>query len=51
MNAAAKAITTIFRKSITDMVNKEFWKVMQEYVDKLNKKIPQPDQLLENDII
>ncbi|XP_033193529.1 uncharacterized protein LOC117158576 [Bombus vancouverensis nearcticus] len=51
VNAAAKAITTIFRKSITNMVNKEFWKVMQEYVDKINEKIPQPDPLLENHII
>ncbi|XP_068967468.1 uncharacterized protein [Bombus flavifrons] len=51
VNAAAKAITTIFRKSITNMVNKEFWKVMQEYVDKINEKIPQPDPLLENDIV
>ncbi|XP_012247047.1 uncharacterized protein LOC105681509 [Bombus impatiens] len=51
VNAAAKAITTIFRRSITNMVNKEFWKVMQEYVDKINEKIPQPDPLLKNDII
>ena len=51
VNAAAKVITTIFRKSIKNMVNKEFWKVMQEYVDKINEKIPQPDPLLENEII
>lgn len=51
VNAAAKAITTIFRTSIKNMVNKEFLKVMQEYVGKINEKIPQPDRLLENDVI
>ncbi|XP_043592129.1 uncharacterized protein LOC122571893 [Bombus pyrosoma] len=51
INAAAKAITTIFHRSITNMVNKEFLKVMQEYVDKINEKIPQPDRLLENNNI
>ncbi|XP_003250799.1 uncharacterized protein LOC100578731 [Apis mellifera] len=51
INAAIKAITKIFRTSIINMVNTEFSKALQEFVGEINKKIPQPNQVLDNDNI
>lgn len=51
VNAAIKAITKIFRTSIINIVNIEFLKILQEFVGEINKKIPQPNQILDNDNI
>lgn len=51
VNAAIKAISKVFRTNIINMVNTEFSKVLQEFVDEINKKIPQPNQILDNDNI
>lgn len=51
INAAIKAITKIFRTSIINMVNTEFSKALQEFVGEINKKIPQSNQVLDNDNI
>lgn len=51
VNAAIKAITKIFRTSIINIVNTEFSKILQEFVGEINKKIPQPNQILDNDNI
>ncbi|XP_016920513.2 uncharacterized protein LOC108002995 isoform X2 [Apis cerana] len=51
VNAAIKAITKIFRTSIINIVNTEFLKILQEFVGEINKKIPQPNQILDNDNI
>lgn len=51
INATIKAITKIFRTSIINMVNTEFSKALQEFAGEINKKIPQPNQILDNDNI
>lgn len=51
VNAAIEAITKTFRTSVINMVNTEFSKVLQEFISGINKKIPQPNQILNNDNI
>lgn len=51
VNAAIEAITKTFRTSVINMVNIEFSKVLQEFIGEINKKIPQPNQILNNDNI
>ncbi|CAK9817455.1 hypothetical protein ANTPLA_LOCUS9387 [Anthophora plagiata] len=47
LNAAFKAFTTLFRKKVTAMVEKEVLKVVQLHVDEINENIPKPDRMLD----
>ncbi|XP_017789829.1 PREDICTED: uncharacterized protein LOC108572142 [Habropoda laboriosa] len=51
LNAAVKAFTTIFRKKVTSMVEKEVLKVVRFYVEQINENIPKPDRLHDNNDI
>ncbi|XP_017764723.1 PREDICTED: uncharacterized protein LOC108554090 [Eufriesea mexicana] len=47
VNAAIKVVANAFRTKIINMVNEEFSKMVQGFVQDINGKIPSPDRILD----
>lgn len=47
VNAALKIIAKTFRTKIINMVDQEFSKVVQGFVEEINGKIPSPDRMFD----